>query len=74
MPDSYLKFILAYDYGYIFEKMELACDEAYDLATEIVKRFKQHCETTDCGCYYDTLCLYVAGLSFEKIWKEMKGE
>lgn len=73
MSENYLAFILAYDYGYIFDRMELACDEAYSLALEIIRRFKRHCEQTKCGCYYDTLCLYVASISFEKIWETMKG-
>ena len=74
MSDSYLAFILAYDYGYIFERMELACDEAYELAMEIVERFKEYCIETGCDCYYDTFSLYASGLSFEAIWKNMKGD
>lgn len=71
MNKDYIKFIIAYDYGKIFEDMDLACDEAFELAEEIVKRYTKYTEENGIEQYYETLCEYCNNISFSNIWKEI---
>lgn len=71
MDKNYIKFVIAYDFGSIFDRMELACDEAYDLAEEITNMFIQYTEENGLGKYYDILNEYCNGISFEEVWNQM---
>lgn len=75
MTKEYIKFILAYDYGYVFESMELACDEAFDLAEEIANKFLMYRESIYLSEYnmseYELLQEYCERISFEGIWEQM---
>ena len=73
MYKDYIKFILAYDYGKVFERMELACDEAFDLADEIAGRFLLWKEENDDMNYsdYELLQQYCNHISFYEVWQEM---
>jgi F0F1-type ATP synthase gamma subunit len=77
MNKDYIKFIIAYDYGKIFESMELACDEAYELAEEIANRFLKHMEEVEADreyikySHYEILQEYCNSISFKDIWEEM---
>lgn len=71
MDKSYIKFIIAYDYGRIFEAIDLACDEAFELAEEIANRYIKHTEENGIDQYYETLCEYCNEISFEDIWEEI---
>lgn len=71
MDKNYIKFIIAYDYCAELESMDLACDEAYDLAEEIANRYIQYTEENNIDIYYDSLNEYCNNISFYKIWGEM---
>lgn len=72
MDRNYMKFIIAYDFGRVFDKMSLACDEAFELAEEIIERYiamiteygKEEC--------YETLHDFCSGISFEEIREQMQ--
>ena len=72
MDRSYIKFIIAYDFGYIFDEMELACDEAFDLAEEIACRYSKYVTENEEEEYYQSLYDYCENISFNEIWDEMK--
>lgn len=72
MDINYIKFIIVYDFAQIFDKMNLACDEAYKLTEEIAKRYIKHTRENGIEQYYETLYEYCEELSFSEIWKEMK--
>lgn len=78
MHKEYIKFILAYDYGWIFGNMDLACDEAYELAEEIANRFLKLMASTYANKYsmsdYELLQEYCDSISFDEIWNEMRGK
>lgn len=42
MDKSYIKFIIAYDYADKLEELELACDEAYELAEKIADEYDEY--------------------------------
>jgi hypothetical protein len=65
--------VLAYDYYYAFEAMDLACDEAFDLAEEIANRFLKWLEENDDMVYsdYEILRKYCGETSFEEVWEQM---
>lgn len=71
MDRNYIKFIIAYDYCRELESMELACDEAYELAEEIANRYIKYTEENEIDIYYDSLQEYCEEISFYDIWKEM---
>lgn len=52
MTDEYLSFCILYDFYRLFDYLDLACDEAFDLCMKLVElaRNKVYCEL-----YYDTL-------------------
>ena len=73
MDKNYIKFVLAYDYYYAFEAMELAGDEAFDLAEEIANRFLEwQKDNDDMSCSdYELLQQYCGEISFEEVWNQM---
>lgn len=71
MDKNYIKFIIAYDYGRIFEGMELACDEAFELAEEIANRYIKYTEEEEIDQHYETLCEFCNDISFSNIWEEI---
>lgn len=74
MDKDYIKFILAYDFGEIFERMKLSCDEAYELADEIADRYHEWLKENDDMEYheYELLQYYCSNISFYAIWQEMR--
>ena len=71
MDRNYIKFIIAYDFCKTLEDMELACDEAFELAEEIANRYIKYTEENGIDQYYDTLYGYCEEISFKDIWKEI---
>lgn len=71
MDNNYIKFIIAYDYCRELESMDLACDEAFDLAEEIANRYIKYTEEEKIDQYYESLIEYCNEISFYKIWGEM---
>lgn len=73
MEKDYIKFILAYDFGDIFESMELACDEAFDLAGEIASRYLEWLKENDDMAYpeYELLHEFCDSISFEEVLKDI---
>lgn len=72
MDRNYMKFIIAYDFGRILDKMSLACDEAFELAEEIVERYTEAlAEDGEEECY-ETLHGFCNDISFNEIWEQMK--
>lgn len=72
MDKNYIKFVIAYDYGWVFEQMDLACGEAYALADEIANRIIAYKAMEGDAVYYDDLIIYCDNISFNEIWNEMK--
>lgn len=72
MDRNYAMFIIGYDYASTFELMDLACDEAYELAKEITDQLFKYAEEKDITVYYDTLVEFCDNISFMKIWHDMK--
>lgn len=73
MDKNYIQFVIAYDFGSIFDRMELACDEAYDLAEEITNRYIKYTEELGIEQYYETLYEYCESIFFEEVWNQMHG-
>ena len=76
MDRDYIKFILAYDYAKEFEALDLACDEAFDLADKIAYMFLKHREGIYLSEYpnmsdYELLQEYCEDISFSETWKDM---
>ena len=73
MDKNYIKFILAYDYGKVFESMELACDEAFELAEEIANRYFEWLKENNDMEYseYELLTEYCNSISFCEVFKTM---
>lgn len=71
MDKNYIKFIIAYDFCKELERMELACDEAFDLAEEIANRYIKYAEDNGIEQHYETLYEYCDGISFDEVWKQM---
>lgn len=71
MDKNYIKFIIAYDFCKRLEEMELACDEAFDLADEIANRYIKYTEENEIEQYYETLYEYCEDLSFDEVWKQI---
>ena len=73
MTKEYIKFVIAYDWGYVFESMELACDEAFNLAEEIANRYFEWLKENDDMAYpeYELLYEFCDSISFEEVWKQM---
>ena len=71
MDKNYIKFIIAYDFGKRLEEMDLACDEAFDLADEIADLYIKHTEENGIDQYYETLYEYCEELSFDEVWKQI---
>lgn len=69
---NYMKFIIAYDFGWIFNKMSLACDEAFELAEEIIKRYTRTIAEEEEEECYETLNSFCNDISFSEIWEQMK--
>lgn len=72
MDNNYIKFIIAYDFGYVFDQMELACDEAYELAEEIAKRYVKYAEENKIEQCYESLYEYCKSISFNMLWNGIK--
>lgn len=72
MNKDYIRFVIIYDFGYVFDIMELACDEAYELAEEITNRYIRYTEENGIEQYYDTLYKYCEEISFNEIWESMR--
>lgn len=72
MTNEYIKFIIAYDCADKLEEMDLACDEAFELAEEICKLYNQYVLINNYENYYETLLEFLERISFEDIWKRMK--
>ena len=72
MDKSYIKFIIASDFGWIFEDMNLACDEAFELAEEIACRYSKYVTKNNKEEHYQSLHDYCETFSFRQVWKEMK--
>jgi hypothetical protein len=72
---NYIAFILAYDYCNEFEALDLACDEAFELAEEIASRYLKHRENIYLSEYnmpeYELLMEYCDSISFREVWKVM---
>ena len=71
MDKSYIKFIIAYDFCARLEEMELACDEAFDLAEEIANRYLKYTEENGIDQYYDSLYEFCEDTSFSEVWEQM---
>ena len=71
MDKNYIKFIIAYDFCKELEAMELACDEAFDLAEEIANRYIKHAEENGIDQYYETLYEFCEEISFNEVWKQI---
>ena len=71
MNKNYIKFIIAYDFCGELERMELACDEAFELASELANRYIAYTEENGIEQYYETLHEYLEETSFDEVWKEM---
>ena len=73
MLKDYIKFILAYDFGDVFESMELACDEAFDLAEELANRYLEWLKDNDDMNYpeYELLHEFCLNTSFDEVWNSM---
>ena len=73
MEQNYIVFIIGYDWYKELEKLELACDEAYELAEEIAKRYKTYCSINEVDECYETLYAYCDEvISFKTILDDMK--
>lgn len=72
MDRSYVKFIIAYNYGWIFDTMHLACDEAFDLAEEVACRYSKYAAENKEEEHYQSLYDYCETISFNQVWEEMK--
>ena len=72
MDKNYIKFIIAYDYGSRLDEMELACDEAFDLANEIADRYIRHTKANNIDQWYGSLQEFCEDLSFADVWEQMK--
>ena len=72
MDRSYVKFIIAYDYGWIFDTMHLACDEAFDLTEEVACRYSKYVAENNEEEHYQSLHDYCGTFSFNQVWEEMK--
>lgn len=70
MDKNYIKFIIAYDFAKDFEEIDLACDEAYELAEEIATRYLD-CVDEEDRCY-ETLHDFCEQISFERVWKDIR--
>lgn len=55
MDKNYIKFIIAYDYADKLEELELACDEAYELAEKIADEYDEYTRENNIEQYYETL-------------------
>lgn len=71
MDKDYIKFIIAYDFCARLEEMELACDEAFDLAEEIANRYFKYTEENGIDQYYDSLYEFCEDTSFDEVWEQM---
>ena len=73
MPKEYIKFILAYDFADVFASMELACDEAFDLAEELANRYLEWLKDNDDMNYpeYELLHEFCMTVSFDEVWNSM---
>lgn len=72
MDKNYIKFIISYDFGYIFSKMQLACDEAFELAEEITERYVNATAEENGEECYETLHSFCNDISFHEIWEQMQ--
>lgn len=72
MDKDYIRFIIAYDFCKELERMELACDEAFDLAEEIASRYIKYTEENGIDQYYESLYEYCEEISFDEVWKQMR--
>lgn len=73
MDKNYIIFIIGYDWYKELEKLELACDEAYELAEEIALRYKDFCLRNEWDEYYETLYTYCDEvISFRAVWDDVK--
>lgn len=70
MDKSYMKFIIAYDFGHRFDAMELACDEAFELAEQIANFYIRDTLVEDRD--YQTLYDYCEDLDFKLIWDSVR--
>ena len=73
MLKEYIKFILAYDFADVFASMELACDEAFDLAEELANRYLEWLKDNDDMNYpeYELLHEFCTTVSFDEVWNSM---
>jgi hypothetical protein len=71
MDKDYIKFIIAYDFCKRLEEIDLACDEAFDLAEEIANRYIKYTEENGIDQSYDSLYEYCEELSFKEVWKQI---
>ena len=51
--------------------MELACDEAFDLADKIADKYMAYTKENGIDQYYETLYEYCEEISFKKVWEQM---
>ena len=72
MDRNYIKFIIAYDYCRALEAMDLACDEAFELAEEITNGYIKYTEENGIDQYYETLIEYCNDINFNEVWKKMR--
>lgn len=72
MTNEYIKFIIAYDCCEKLEEMDLACDEAFELAEELCNLYNQYVLINGYENYYETLLEFLEGICFEDIWNKLK--
>lgn len=78
MDKDYARFCIIYDNANEFEAMELACDEAYELAGEVADMFFKWLEEDDNDdmefSEYDLLHKFLTDVSFTGVWLAMHPE
>lgn len=69
---DYIKFVIAYDKGYLFSGMGLACDEAFELAGELTERYISYLTEMDIDDCYESLSDFLENTDFNNVWVNFK--
>lgn len=69
MTDEYLAFCVAYDWAAVLEYLKLPCDEAFDLAMNLVALARKEWQSE---LYYDTFMEWLEFNFFFGSMEEMK--
>lgn len=73
MDREHIRFAIIYDYWDEFEKLDLACDEAFELADAVAYDFIKWQKENDDLKYsdYELLQQFCEDVSFSETWKDM---